>query len=31
MAPQQRIPVLFIFAATAIILINGLLCTLRCY
>jgi hypothetical protein len=31
MQPQQRILILFVFAAIAVILINGLACSLRCY
>jgi hypothetical protein len=31
MHPQQRFLILFTFAAVAMILINGLACTLRCF
>jgi len=31
MQPQQRILIVFVFAAVAVILIDGLACTLRCY
>jgi hypothetical protein len=31
MQPQQRLFILVVFAAVAVILIDGLACTLRCY